>query len=176
MEVVVSTLLELIALGSPALHPDDSCGVVCGTDREDSVLLAQGSCWDGAERDSRHHGEGGSRARDGSQLARDSLRQFQATLVAWNGLKAEAEPSPSDTDGVEWSLRTRQPPVASALTSLVQERADVQELDSSQLLLHSSKESRETADRGSTLLQQLPAGHRPLQAVPSHDQLSFDFQ
>eukprot|EP00961_Rhodomonas_salina_P048936 656843-Rhodomonas_salina.1 len=99
------------------------------------------------------------------------------TLVAWNSLKAEAESSLSDAEGVEWSLRTRQPLVASALTSLVPERADVHELDSSQLLLHSSKESRATADRGSSLVPaQLPAGHRPPPAVPSHDQLSFDFQ
>eukprot|EP00961_Rhodomonas_salina_P132721 1786798-Rhodomonas_salina.1 len=96
--------------------------------------------------------------------------------MAWNRLKAEAEPSLSEAGGVEWSLLTRQPRVASALTSLVPERADVHELDSSQLLLHSWKASRETADQGSTLLTQLPAGHRPPPAVPSHDQLSFDFQ
>eukprot|EP00961_Rhodomonas_salina_P284151 3840751-Rhodomonas_salina.1 len=55
-------------------HTDDSCGAVRRANREDCVLLAKSTRGDGAKRDGRHHGEGGSRARDGSQLARDRLR------------------------------------------------------------------------------------------------------
>eukprot|EP00961_Rhodomonas_salina_P031914 429987-Rhodomonas_salina.2 len=98
------------------------------------------------------------------------------TLTEWNRLKAEAEvPSPVDV-GAEWSLRSRQPPVDTALTSLVSERTGVATLDSAQLLLHSSRASREHAVRESALLSQLPPTGRPPPAVPSHAQLSFDFQ
>eukprot|EP00961_Rhodomonas_salina_P092060 1238880-Rhodomonas_salina.1 len=98
------------------------------------------------------------------------------TLMAWNWLKAETEaPLPAE-DGAEWSLRSRQPPVDTTLTSLVSERTGAATLDSAQLLIHSSQTTREHAARDSALLSHLPSARRPPPAVPSQAQLSFDFQ
>eukprot|EP00961_Rhodomonas_salina_P159429 2146967-Rhodomonas_salina.1 len=98
------------------------------------------------------------------------------TLTEWNRLKAEADvPSPTDV-GAEWSLRSRQALIDTALTALVPERTGAAQLDCAQLLLHSSRESREHAVRNSALLTQLPPAGQLPPAVPSHAQLSFDFQ
>eukprot|EP00961_Rhodomonas_salina_P071796 964194-Rhodomonas_salina.1 len=96
-------------------------------------------------------------------------RRFRRS--AW----AMVVPSPTDV-GAEWSLRLRQPPLDTALTSLVSERTGAAQLDRAQLLLHSSRESREHAVQDSALLSQLPPTGRSPPAVPSHAQLSLDFQ
>eukprot|EP00961_Rhodomonas_salina_P290438 3924346-Rhodomonas_salina.2 len=98
------------------------------------------------------------------------------TLLAWNLLKAETEARLPAEDGAEWSLRSRQTPVDTALTSLVSERIGAATLDPEQLLLHSSRMTRVHADRDSTLPSRLPPAGRLPPAVPSHAQLSFDFQ